>query len=72
MLLDNNTGQEVSFVANSGQQAKIGFEMTKNFIKSIDPNNVLFQRYRDSIKMPSTMSTIDVLNSDGMTLDGRR
>lgn len=71
LLLDNNSGQEVDFVANSGSQARIGFEMTKNFIKSIDPNGILFKRYRDSIKMPKTMSTIDVLNADGMTLDGR-
>lgn len=71
LLLDKNQGQEIDFVANSGQQARIGFDMTKNFIKSIDPNGVIFQRYRDSIKMPSTMSTIDVLNADGMTLDGR-
>lgn len=71
LLLDNNNGQEIDFVANSGQQAKIGFEMTKGFAQSIDPKGVLFSRYRDSIKMPSTISEIDVLNSDGMTLDGR-
>lgn len=72
LLLDNNLGQEIDFVANSGSQARIGFDMTKNFIKSIDPNGIIFKRFRDSIKMPSTMSTIDVLNADGMTLDGRR
>lgn len=71
LLLDNNMGQEVDFVANSGKQAQIGFEMTKNFIVSIDPRGLIFRRYRDSIKMSSTMSTIDVLNADGMTLDGR-
>lgn len=71
LLLDNNQGQEIDFVANSGAQARIGFDMTKNFIRSLDPNGVLFNRYRDSIKMPATLSTIDVLNADGMTLDGR-
>ena len=71
LLLDKNNGQEIDFVANSGQQARIGFDMTKNFIMSLDPNGYIFKRYRDSIKMPSTMSTIDVLNADGMTLDGR-
>ena len=71
LLLDNNNGQEIDFVANSGQQAKIGFEMTKGFAKSLDPKGLLFQRFRDTIKMPTTMSEIDVLNADGMTLDGR-
>lgn len=71
LILDNNNGQEISFLANSGAQARIGFEMTKGFTDSLDPNGLLFQRYRDSIKMPATKSVIDVLNSDGMTLDGR-
>ncbi len=71
LILDNNNGQEIDFVANSGQQARIGFEMTKGFAESMDPKGLIFQRYRDSIKMPSTKSVIDVLNSDGMTLDGR-
>lgn len=71
LILDNNNGQEIDFVANSGQQAKIGFEMTKGFAQSLDPNGLIFRRFRDTIKMPSTMSEIDVLNSDGMTLDGR-
>ena len=71
MILDNNNGQEIDFVANSGQQARIGFEMTKGFAESMDPRGLLFQRYRDSIKMPATKSVIDVLNADGMTLDGR-
>lgn len=71
MLLDKNNGQEIDFVANSGQQARIGFDTTKGFAQSLDPKGIIFQRYRDSIKMPSTMSVIDVLNSDGMTLDGR-
>lgn len=71
LILDNNNGQSISFLANSGAQARIGFEMTKGFTDSLDPNGLLFQRYRDSIKMPATKSVIDVLNSDGMTLDGR-
>lgn len=71
LLLDNNNGQEIDFLANSGSQARIGFDMTKGFAKSLDPHGIIFQRYRDTIKMPSTESVIDVLNSDGMTLDGR-
>ena len=70
LLLDDNNGQEIDFIASSGAQARIGFEMTKYYAESLDPKGILFTRYRDSIKMPSTKSEIDVRNSDAMTLDG--
>lgn len=70
MLCDNNKGQDIGCVANSGQQARILFDMVKNFAESMDPKSLIFQRYRDSIKMPSTKSVVKVLNSDAMTLDG--
>lgn len=70
MILDKNLGQEIDFVANNGQQAKLGFEYTKNFAESIDPQNLIFQRYRDTVKMPVTKSEICVRNSESMTLDG--
>ena len=70
LLLDNNNGQEIDFIASSGAQARIGFEITKNYAESIDPQGIIFSRFRDSIKMPSTKSEIDVRNSDAMTLDG--
>ena len=70
LLLDNNNGQEIDFIASSGAQARIGFEITKNYAESIDPQGIIFSRYRDTIKMPSTKSEIDVRNSDAMTLDG--
>ena len=70
LLLDNNNGQEIDFIATSGAQARLGFEMTKNYAESLDPHNLIFKRFRDTIKMPSTKSEIDVRNSDAMTLDG--
>lgn len=70
LLLDNNNGQEIDFIASSGAQARIGFEITKSYAESIDPQGIIFHRYRDTIKMPSTKSEIDVRNSDAMTLDG--
>lgn len=69
-MLTEDNGQEIDCVANSGQQAKILFEMTKNYAESIDKNRLLFQRYRDSIKLPNTKSIIRVKNSDAFTLDG--
>jgi phage terminase large subunit-like protein len=70
LLLDNNNGQEIDCLANSGAQAKILFDMNRNFTKSVDPNGLIFKRYRDSIKMPATDSIIAVRNADSMTLDG--
>jgi len=71
LLLDNNNGQEIDFVANTGAQARIGFEMTKHFADGMDPYHLIFRKRRDSIKMPMTESEVFVLNADGMTLDGR-
>lgn len=71
LLLDNNNGQEIDFVANTGAQARIGFDMTKHFAEGMDPYHLIFKKRRDSIKMPITESEIFVLNADGMTLDGR-
>ena len=71
LLLDKNNGQEIDFVANTGAQARIGFDMTTKFANSIDPNSLMFRKRRDSIRMPITDSEVDVLNADGMTLDGR-
>lgn len=70
ILQDNNNGQEIYCVANSGAQARILFDMNRNFTKSIDPDSLIFKRYRDSIKMPHTDSIITACNSDAMTLDG--
>ena len=70
ILLDNNNGQEIDCLANSGAQAKILFDMNRNFTKSIDPDGIIFNRYRDTIKMPYTDSEIAVRNADAMTLDG--
>ena len=69
-MLTEDNGQEIDCVANSGAQAKILFEMCKNYSESIDPDKLMFQRYRDSIKLPFTKSVIRVKNSDAFTLDG--
>lgn len=68
--IDGENGAEVDFVANSAKQANIGFNACKNLAESIDKDRILFQRYRDTIKVPMTKSVIQVLCSDSMTLDG--
>lgn len=69
-LLDNDNNAEIDFVANSAQQARIAFDMTRYYAQSIDPNKLIFKRYRDSIQVPATQSKIQVLCSDSMALDG--
>lgn len=70
LLVDNNNGQEVDCLANTGAQARVLFEMNKNFARSLDPKGLIFKRFRDNIKMPVRESEIFVRNADSMTLDG--
>jgi phage terminase large subunit-like protein len=69
-IADNEANAEIELVANSRQQAKIAFKHTSNFCESADPKNKIFKRYRDTINIPSTKSTIQVLSSDAMGNDG--
>lgn len=68
--IDGENGAECDFIANSRAQANLGFNACKNLAESIDPKNMIYQRYRDTIKVPATKSLIQVLCSDSMTLDG--
>lgn len=70
LIVDRQHQSEIDFVANSAKQASIAFDMTTSFIKSIDPNQRIFKRYRSEIRIPSLESKIQVLCSDSMTLDG--
>ena len=69
-LLLENEGFEFDCLANSGAQARLLFNHVKDYCESIDPQKLLFHRFRDTIKMPCKKSFIDVHNSDSMTLDG--
>ena len=66
----DDNGAEVDLVANSRQQAHIAFEHTSKFCESVDPRKKVFKRYRDTIKVPQTSSTIQILSSDSMGNDG--
>lgn len=67
---DGEEGAEVACIANSAKQANILFEMIKYYTASVDPHQVLFKRYRNSINIPLTHSKIIVHSSDPKTLDG--
>ena len=69
-IADNEPGAEIDLVANSRQQAKIAFSHTSNFCESVDPKKKIFKRYRDTVIIPKTKSTIQVLSSDAMGNDG--
>ena len=67
---DREQGAEVALIANSAKQANILFDMIKNYTTSIDPNQILFKRYRSSINIPLTNSNIIVHSADPKALDG--
>ena len=67
---DGEQGAEVALIANSSKQANILFDMIKNYTTSIDPNQILFKRYRSSINIPLTNSKVIVHSADPKALDG--
>lgn len=69
-IADKENGAEIELVANSRKQAKIAFDITSNFCESVDLKNKIFKRFRDTIKIPKTKSSIQILSSDAMGNDG--
>ena len=70
LFMDDNDGQEIDLIGNSGKQASLAFEYVSKFGQSLDPRKKILKTYRDSLKMPHNSSFISVRNSDSMTLDG--
>lgn len=70
LVADGEDGAEIDFLANNAKQAKIAFDMSSNFLASIDSKGKYFKRYRDSIKFDKTKSFIQVLSSEASGLDG--
>lgn len=70
MVADGENGSEVEMVANSAKQAKICFDMSSNFLQSIDKKGKYFKRYRDKIKFDYTKSFLQILSSDASGNDG--
>ena len=57
-------------ISNNAKQAKICFDMSSNFLSSIDPKGKFFERYRDSIRFNATKSKIQVLSNNSSGNDG--
>ena len=70
LIADGENGSEVELVANSAKQAKIAFDMSSKFLRSIDSNNKYFKRYRDTIKFEKMDALLQVLSSDASGNDG--
>lgn len=70
LVADGENGAEVELVANSAKQAKIAFTMASKFLRSIDPKDKYFKRYRDTIKFDSKDGLLQVLSSDASGNDG--
>lgn len=70
LIADGENGSEVDCIANTRQQAKILFDMGKNFAKTIDGKQKYIKSFRDKITFDATCSYMQVLSSDAATLDG--
>lgn len=70
LFLDNNNGQEIDLIANTGKQAAQCFEYVTKFGQSLDPQKLVLKPFRDTVKMPITSSVIAVRNGESMSLDG--
>lgn len=69
-MADGEAGAEVYLAANSREQAKIAYNMCKNFARTIDSKGQLFGVYRDYITFDKTRSILKVLAADSSKLDG--
>ena len=70
MVADKEPAAQCVFSANSTKQAKICFDITRNFLEGLDPQRQLFKTRRDRIEFPLTKSEVIVTSSDASKLDG--
>lgn len=70
LVADGENGSEVEMVANSAKQAKICFDMSSNYLSTIDRKGKYFKRYRDRILFDNTKSFLQILSSDAGGNDG--
>lgn len=70
IITDKEKGAAGYMIANSAKQAGIAFNHTKDQCASIDPNELLFKRFRSEIRLPLMNASMHVLSSDTRKLDG--
>ena len=70
LIADGEGGAEVLLAANSKDQAKISFDMCRNYASSLDPKGDTLRAFRADILMDLTKSRLKVLAADDSKLDG--
>lgn len=70
LIADGEGGAEVLLAANSKDQARISFDMCRNYVSSIDPKGDTLRAFRADILMDVTKSRLKVLAADDSKLDG--
>lgn len=70
LVADHEGGAEVLLCANSKDQAKICFDMCRNYASTIDPKGTLLRAFRADIFFDATKSRLKVLAADDSKLDG--
>ncbi len=70
LIADGEGGAEVLLCANSKDQAKICFDMCRNYASTIDPKGNLLRAFRADIFFDATKSRLRVLAADDSKLDG--
>ncbi len=70
LIADGEGGAEVLLCANSKDQAKIGFDMCRNYASTIDPKGSILRAFRADIFFDLTKSKLKVLAADDSKLDG--
>lgn len=70
LVADGEGGAEVLLCANSKDQAKICFDMCRNYASTIDPKGAILRAFRADIFFDATKSRLRVLAADDSKLDG--
>lgn len=70
LIADGEGGAEIVFAANSKEQAKIAFDMSRAFSQGIDPKRKYLRDYRADIFFDATKSKLRVIAADDSKLDG--
>lgn len=70
LVADGEDGAEVLLCANAKDQAKISFDMCRNYVSTIDQRGTMLRCLHNEIKFDATKSRLKVLAADDSKLDG--
>ena len=70
MIADGEASPYIGCVASSRDQARILFEASQHYMKTIDPDQKSVKLYRNYIKFPANNGEFHVFSSDSSNMDG--